>query len=78
MKREIEAERFSLAAPCAPYGILGGSLRAYWGGRLRTIGSLPSAAPADEHDDGTVGHHSAASRPRLFSKRHSLLGNFLS
>ena len=27
MKREIEAERFGTAAPCAPYGFSGGSLR---------------------------------------------------
>ena len=40
MKREIEAERFGPAAPCAPYGISGGSLRAHWGAGFRVVGSL--------------------------------------
>lgn len=63
MKREIEEERFGPVAPCAPYGISGGSLRAHRGG-----GSLSSAAPPDGYDNGTVIHHSAAPRPRLFTK----------
>ena len=40
MKREIEAERFGPAAPCAPYGISGGSLRAHRGAGFRVVGSL--------------------------------------
>lgn len=70
MKREIEAERFGPAAPCAPYGICkdpSGHTRA---ARLRGVGSLSSAAPpADGHEGGTVFHHSAALRPRLFYKK---------
>lgn len=68
MKGEIEAERFGSAAPCAPYGILGGSRRAHRDTVLRTVGSLSSASPADRHDSGTVAHPSAAPRPRLFTK----------
>lgn len=63
MKREIEEERFGPVAPCAPYGISGGSLRAH-----RDGGSLSSAAPPDGHDGSNVSYHSAALRPRLFQK----------
>lgn len=69
MKREIEAERFGPAAPCAPYGISGGSLRAHRGAGFRAVGSLSSAAPADGYDGDIVSHHSVAPRPRLFYKK---------
>lgn len=68
MKREIEEERFGPVAPCAPYGISGGSLRAHRGAGFADICSLSSAAPPDGHDGSNVSYHSAALRPRLFQK----------
>lgn len=62
MKREIEAERFGPATPCAPYGI--------WkdpSGRTGAQAFGPSFCLPDFLAN-TVSHHSAASHPRLFTK----------
>lgn len=62
MKREIEAERFGHAAPCAPYGICedpSGRTGAQASGPLFCLPDFPA---------NTVSHHSAAPRPRLFQK----------
>ncbi len=50
MKREIAAEGFTAAAPCAPYGIWEDPSRRTRAARLRGVGSLSSAAPADGYD----------------------------
>lgn len=76
MKRKIETEGFALAAPCAPYGIWEDPSGRTGVADLRVVGSLSSAAPADEHDDGTVAYHPVAPRPRLFTKGIAYWGIF--
>ena len=68
MKRELEAEGFAPAAPCAPYGIREDPSGRTEAADLLVVGSLSSAVSADGLRDGIVAHHSAALHPRLFTK----------